>query len=286
MKPTYRLRKVQGLATVRDLRDWMAWLGPRLKSSFDIEAKGVKRAEVMADGSVQWKLQSRVGAPGATGPAGFDGTPGGPGLPGAPGPYGMQGPQGEVGDPGPAGPPQTEPGPPGDAGPPGALTPGPVGNPGSDGPPGDPGPDGGPGGSGPSPDGPPGEPGDPTKTAIVANNQGVYGFAAVEAGDCLFYDIRQTQLNRGLSTIPLSRTWTRTVEAGTIAIDSLTVSATCHINAEIVGSSIFLITDAPCLVTVTVTVSGIRKGFRGESWRRYTPQQMASNLAFYERAHL
>ena len=64
---------------MRDLRDWMAWVGARVHAQFDIEAKGVTRAEVRADGSVFWKLTNN-GSPGATGATGAAATGAGAAL--------------------------------------------------------------------------------------------------------------------------------------------------------------------------------------------------------------
>jgi len=283
MKPTYRLRKRTGVATVRDLRDWLAWLGPRMKSAFDIEAKGVKRAEVTADGGIYWKLESTpgpTGAPGgmgATGAPGPDGDAGNPGPPGAPGPEGLEGP------PGPAGPTPTGPGPVGPTGPIGPLTPGPPGPPGSAGPPGEPGPPGGEGAEGGSPDGPPGPPGDPTKTAIVSNNRGVYGFAAIESGACLFYDSIVIPCSKGTTVAFLDEEWLDTVEPDTVELDSLTTNEPMPMLVDL-GTNIVIIT-APKSCLAVATVSGIRKGFKGETFRRYSRAEMERNNAFYADAH-
>ena len=237
MKPTYRLRKRTGVATVRDLRDWLAWLGPRMKSAFDIEAKGVKRAEVTADGGIYWKLESTPGPTGA------------PGGVGAPGP----------------------------------LTPGPPGAPGPAGPPGEPGPPGGIGSSGGSPDGPPGPPGDATKTAIVSNNRGTYGFAAIESGACLFYDSIKISCSKGTTVALLDEEWLDTVELDTVELDSLTTNEPMPLLVDL-GSNIVIITaPKPCLAVATV--SGIRKGFKGETFRRYSQSEMQRNAAFYAAAH-
>jgi len=268
---------------VRDLRDWLAWLGPRMKSSFDIEAKGVKRAEVTADGGIYWKLEAGTGPPGPAGANGGTGPPGSAGPPGAPGPAGAPSPAGPPGPNGPAGPAQTTPGPPGPPGPDGPLTPGPAGAPGPAGPPGEPGLPGGPGASGGSPDGSPGPPGDPTKTAIVSNNRGVYGFAAIESVACLFYDSIQISCGKGTTIAFLDEEWLDTVEPDTVELASLTTSEPMPLLVDLESNTIIITAPKYCLAVATV--SGIRKGFKGETFRRYSREEMERNAAFYESAH-
>ena len=267
---------------MRDLRDWMAWVGSRLHAQFDIEAKGVTRAEVRADGSVFWKLANNgapgdTGAPGPDGPTGYDGLPG-PMTPGEPGP------EGEPGDPGPKGPTPTDPGPastdPGPDGPTGALTPGPQGiNTWA----GDAGPPGATGAPGVSLDGPPGEDGDPTKTAIVDNKQGVYGFAAIESGECLFRDHIQARITKGKTHIPIDAQFLAVIEQGTAKIESVTTSRPVTVTASMRGP--YIIAGARGTVDAVFTVTGIRRGFADAAWPRFTAEQMARNAAFYAEAH-
>ncbi len=267
---------------MRDLRDWMAWIGARVHAQFDIEAKGVTRAEVRADGSVFWKLTNN-GAPGATGATGVTGPTGPDGPPGAltPGPDGPEGDPGAPGPPGPTptdpGPPSTVPGPPGPAGP---VVPGP---PGVNTWEGDVGPTGATGSPGVSLDGLPGPDGDPTKTAIVANHQGVYGFAAIESGECLFRDHIKARITKGTSHIPIDAQFLAVIEPGTAQIESVTTNKPARITAIMRGP--YIVTEARAMLEAVFTVTGIRRGFVGASWPRYTAEQMARNAAFYAEAH-
>ena len=268
---------------MRDLRDWMAWVGSRLHAQFDIEAKGVTRAEVRADGSVFWKLANN-GAPGDTGAPGPDSII--PGPPGPPGPVtpGPDGPEGDPGAPGPPGPTPGDPGPPstvpGPPGPPGPLVPGP---PGTNTWEGDVGPTGPNGAPGVSLDGPPGPDGDPTKTAIVDNKQGVYGFAAIESGECIFRDHIQTRIAKGKTHIPIDAQFLAVIEQGTAKIESVTTSRPVTVTASMRGP--YVIADARGAVDAVFTITGIRRGFADAAWPRFTAEQMARNAAFYAEAH-
>jgi hypothetical protein len=115
--PRYRLRRTKGIATVRDLKDWIAWLTPKMESFAKLDVRGTKKATEQADGTFHYKLEV----------AGNLGNPGPPGSP-VPGPEGPPGPTGGAGVPGMFSPP----GPPGPTGPPG-----PIGPPGDQGPPGE-----------------------------------------------------------------------------------------------------------------------------------------------------
>lgn len=220
MTPRYRLRKTKGVATVRDVADWLSWLGSKLQNSFKVEIEGAKRSSAQADGTTYFKL-NLIGPPGPPG-APVTGPPGPAGEPGPPGPLGMSGPPGPDGPPGPLGPP---------------------------GPPGEP--------------GPPGDDGDPSKTAIIANHLGIYGFAAVEAGDALFRDHlpwSKVKGAKGQEVIALDPVWLETIEPGTVKVESVVLDQ-------------------------SVTVSGIRLGFLSSSWPRFSREQMIANHAFYSAAH-
>lgn len=228
---------------MRDLKDWIAWLTPKMESFAKLDVRGTKKATEQADGTFHYKLEV----------AGNLGNPGPPGSP-VPGPEGPPGPTGGAGVPGMFSPP----GPPGPTGPPGPI-----------GPPGD--------------QGPPGEDGDPTKTAIVTNHLGIYGFAAVECGEAIFRD-HLTFIHEGVLTrFPLDETWLQTVEAGTVEIESIVTSEPVAASAIIEGSSIIVTALKP--VGVTITVRGIRRGFAGASWPRFTIDEMRANERFYSKAH-
>lgn len=49
--PKYRLRRTRGIATVRDVADWLSWLGSKLRNSFRVEIEGAKRSEYQTDGT-------------------------------------------------------------------------------------------------------------------------------------------------------------------------------------------------------------------------------------------
>lgn len=199
-RPVYRLPKQRGIATMRMLRDFAGWLGPRLSAPFDIHFAG-ERSRVESTTQLTTVDHHLVGGtggpegppgdpgpPGADGPPGSAGSPGSPGAPGNPGSpappvgpkgrkggKGSQGGVGEWGDPGPAG----ERGDRGDPGPPGSPVPGLPGPPGPPGGiyyegepglPGEPGPDGDPG-----PAGEPGLPGDPGTPALTPGDPGAPG---------------------------------------------------------------------------------------------------------------
>jgi len=298
MKPVYRLRKTKGVATMRDLRDWMGWLGTRLANAFTIEAQGVTHSHTQADGVVVLRL-SLDGKAGKYGPEGPDGPGGGPGPAGATGPPGelLPGYPGPPGTPGPPGPPGmfSPPGPPGAKGlkgPVGPLTPGAKGPEGPTGPlgptdyetPGPTGEDGYTGQTGaPGAAGEIGPGGDPTKTAIVANQLGVYAFAAVECGECLFRD-HLTFIHDGVMTrIKLDPTWLQTVHAETVEIESVVSDSPVKASARIEGAHV--VVDATRPATITVTVRGIRHGFAGRSWPKFTEAEMVRNAAFYAAAH-
>ena len=280
---------------MRDLRDWMAWVGGKLTNAFTIEALGVTHSQVRSDGTVYVRLSTDgkkghrgpPGGPGATGPAGGPGPDGGTGvsLPGSPGPAGGPGFDGLPGDNGPRG----ERGEKGDKGNPGSPVPGPkgpkgypgvpdyeaIGEPGDPGVKGEPGPDG--------PDGGNGIDGDPTKTAIVSNNQGVYGFAAIESGECLFRDHIQARITRGKAHIPIDAQFLAVIEPGTAKIESVTTSRPVTVTASMRGP--YIIADARGTVDAVFTVTGIRRGFVNAAWPRFTAEQMARNAAFYAEAH-
>jgi len=296
MKPVYRLRKVKGVATMRDLRDWMGWLGTRLENAFTVEAEGVTHSHTQADGVVVMRLSldGKAGPPGPMGGAGPSGSPGAPGAPGAPGsllpgPPGPDGPTGPPGFPGmfsPPGPTPTEPGPPGVPGVPFAGPTGPPGPPGTALYEGNPGPPGPPGPSTPGPPGEPGLPGDQSKTAIVSNNRGVYGFAAVEAGECLFRDHITANVGKsGRAIMPLDAQWLATLEPGTARIESILTDRPLHVSAELRGRRIHLSTRSRFGVNLTITVTGIRRGFSDRAWPRFTAAEMARNAEFYAAAH-
>ena len=228
---------------MRDLKDWIAWLTPKMESFAKLDVRGTKKATEQADGTFHYKLE-------VAGKLGLPGTPGSP-TPGPPGP------------PGPV-----VPGPPGNPGPAGAR--GPKGADGTE--PGDPG-----------ESGPPGEDGDPTKTAIVNNHHGIYGFAAVECGEALFRDHLTFTHEGVLSRFPLDETWLQTVEDGTVEIESIVTSEPVAALVIIEGNSILIEASKP--VDVTITVRGIRRGFAGASWPRFTIDEMRSNERFYSQAH-
>lgn len=280
---------------MRDLRDWMGWLGSRLANNFSIEAAGVTRSHIDSDGTVFMQL-SLDGKEGPRGPIG------GPGLPGEPGAAGKPGPPGPL-TPGPAGPPGADgppgvpgmfsptgplggKGPKGDTGP---LTPGAKGAKGAKGAQGfnddeaigAQGPDGFPGDPGP-----PGPDGDPTKTAIVTNRLGVYGFAAVEAGECLFRDHISAKIGKaGKATVPLDAQWLATIEPGTARIESILANKPVRVSAELRGGYLHISTRSRLGVGLTITTTGTRRGFAGKTWPRYTAEQMARNAEFYAAAH-
>lgn len=240
--PRYRLRRTRGVATVRDLRDYVAWVGPKIETLFKLSIRGAKTSTERADGTTFYKLD-------ATGDSGIPGIPGVP-SPGPPGPPG----------PSPAGPPGA-PGPPGPAGP--------------TGPPGPPGPDGSPGLPGPD--------GDPTKTAIVSNSLGIYGFAAVECGEAIFRDHLTFTHEGVLTRISLDPTWLQTVEAGTVEIESVVTSEPAEVLATL--EPLWIVIQASKPVRFTITVKGIRRGFTAAAWPRFTIDQMRANERFYVNAH-
>lgn len=297
-RPTYRLRKTRGIATLRDVRDWLSWLGPKLAQSFTLEMVGAVRHTVNTDGSHDIAL-SLEGLPGPQGPAGEPGSPGGSGLPGGPGPEGAPGSSlpGPAGPPGPPGPPGfpgmfSEPGPPGDPGdkgPNGIPVPGPPGPPGPpgityfEGPTGPTGPTGIPSYGEPGDPGPDGPNGDPSKTAIVSNTLGIYGFAAVECGEALFRDHLVHHHAGVVSRLPLDKTWLATIEPATIQLESLLSDRPALVHAVIEGESLVITGDKPC--AIVATVSAIRKGFTGQTWPRFTEAQRRANERFYNAAH-
>lgn len=182
-------------------------------------------------------------------------------------PTGPEGPKGPKGDTGPLTPGPK--GPTGPKGPKGINDEEAIGAQGPDGEPGDPGLDG--------------PPGDPTKTAIVANQQGVYAFAAVECGECLFRD-HLSFFHEGVMTrIPLCSTWLQTVHAETVEIESIVTDLPVRASARIEGAHVVIEASKPA--SITITTRGIRQGFAGSSWPRYTREQMARNAAFYAAAH-
>lgn len=48
--PKYRIRRTRGIATVRDMADWLSWLGAKMQKAFKIEVEGAKRASYQPDG--------------------------------------------------------------------------------------------------------------------------------------------------------------------------------------------------------------------------------------------
>lgn len=241
--PRYRLRRTKGIATVRDLKDWISWLTPKMESFTKLDVRGAKAATQQADGTFHYRLEV----------AGFPGRPGNPGSP-VPGPDGPPGPAGAPGFPGMFSPP----------GPTGAA-----------------GPTGPPGGTGPQGD--PGDDGDPTKTAIVSNHLGIYGFAAVECGEALFRDHLTFTHEGVLTRIQLDKTWLATIEIGTADVEAIVTSEPVKASAIIEGE--FILIEASKPVDVTITVRGIRRGFAGASWPRFTIDEMRANERFYNSAH-
>lgn len=297
-RPVYRLRKTSGIATLRDVRDWLAWLSPKLAQSFTLELIGVKRHTVNADGSQDLSL-SIDGLPGPDGPPGDPGSPGPAGTPGGPGPAGAPGNStpGPAGPPGPEGPPGfpgdfSEPGPPGDPGdpgPPGSPVPGPPGPPGDpgityfEGPTGPTGPPGIPSYGEPGPPGPQGPDGDPSKTAIVSNALGIYGFAAVECGEALFRDHLVHHHDGVLTRLSLDKTWLATIEPATLRLESLVTDRAAAVRAVIEGESLVITAEKPC--GIVATVAGVRRGFKDQAWPRFTDAQRLANDRFYAAAH-
>jgi hypothetical protein len=280
---------------MRDLRDWVAWVGGKLTNAFTVEVLGVTHSQVRSDGTVYVRLGTE-GKKGPRGPAGGPGPSGAPGAdgpmggtlsssPGDPGPAGGPGFDGLPGDNGPRG----ERGLKGDKGDPGSPVPGPKGPKGYPGVPdyeaigdvGDPGIKGEMGPDGP--DGGNGLDGDPTKTAIVANKKGVYGFAAIESGECLFRDHIKARIVKGTNHIPIDAQFLAVIEPGTAQIESVTTNKPARITAILRGP--YIVTDARATLEAVFTVTGIRRGFAGASWPRYTAEQMARNAAFYAEAH-
>lgn len=204
-RPVYRLPKSRGVATLRMMRDFASWLGPRLSAPFDIHFDGERSRSdhttglTALDQDLATGIAGPEGDPGNPGPPGADGPPGSagspgaagnPGLPGTPappfGPKGPKGPKGskggvgEWGDPGPAG----ERGDRGDPGPIGNSLPGVRGDPGPpggiyyEGEPGEPGDPGDPGTPGPA--GLPGDPGLQGTPATVPGSPGAPGGSGPE----------------------------------------------------------------------------------------------------------
>jgi hypothetical protein len=148
--------------------------------------------------------------------------------------------------------------------------------PGPDGIPGNPGPEG-PRGS----DGEPGEPGDESKTAIVENDLGIYGFAAVECGEALFRDHLIFTHQGSMMRVAMDERWLATVSD--VRIESVVTSEPAKVSVTLESSLILIEVSEP--VTVTVTLCGIRRGFESAAWPRFTADQMRANNAFYAAAH-
>jgi hypothetical protein len=239
--PRYRLRRTRGFATIRDLKDWLTWLAPKMDAMDKLDVRGAKKSTEQADGSFHYRLET----------ASDVGPPGPPGSP-VPGPTGPPGPTGGPGSPG---------------------TPSPAGPPGPTGPPGEEGPMG--------EDGPPGEPGDESKTAIVENELGIYGFAAVECGEALFRDHLIFTHAGSMMRVAMDGRWLATVSD--VRIESVVTSDPTKVSVTLESSLILIEVSIP--VTVTITLCGIRRGFEDAEWPRFTPDQMRANNAFYAAAH-
>lgn len=273
------------------------------------------------------------GPPGPPGtPPEEPGPPGLPGAVGPPGPPGPKkpGPPGEKGDPGedaPAGPPGL-PGPPGDPGPEGPTgPPGPMStdaSPGAPGPPGDagvdypgavgenattPGPPGPPGPKGPygedgpvGPDGFPGEPGspgsvgppgDPTKTAILATQEGITALHAMEGEEVMFKDVITLPIEpHGHGTAGICPTLLAVCEPGSLFVQFAHIpGCSSYVGARIVTAAgrtwveCTVMPEPRRAVHATLTVCGIRRGFGGVKLPVYSVEQMERNRRFYEGAY-
>ena len=305
---------------MRSLRDWAAWLAPRLGGGFKIDfGTGIKKSIAQSDGVQHLRFDDSPGTPGKRGlpgPQGADGPPGanGPpapskGSPGPAGPPGDQGPKGSPGPPGPAGPMGSpgDPGPPGQPvpGPPGPLGPkgnqydgpGPMGDKGPDGspvpgyrgplgPPGDPGDDAIP----PGPIGEPGTPGgpgpdgDPTKTAIISTPFGNLGMAAAEMPMAIFREQIEISEPRNSSCARrIAPEYLGAIESRTLRIVS--IIADVPVTAHVESGHLVVATGARALGDVTVVLSAIRRGCSVPRFPEFTPEQMRDNAAFYAAAH-
>jgi len=85
--------------------------------------------------------------------------------------------------------------------------------------------------------------------------------------------------------MPLDAQWLATLEPGTARIESILTDRPLHVSAELRGRRIHLSTRSRFGVNLTITVTGIRRGFSDRAWPRFTAAEMARNAEFYAAAH-
>ncbi len=109
------------------------------------------------------------------------------------------------------------------------------------------------------------------------------GFAALEASRPWFLDELDVHVSGREQRVDLCPRWLGTVEPGSVRViqTSELLGAVVHVDHIWIS----LAKDFPKGRLITVTVAGVRRGFLGWHFKRFTARQAASNAAFYRQAY-
>ena len=118
------------------------------------------------------------------------------------------------------------------------------------------------------------------------------GLYCAEMPDVRFEDIVRVPLGlHGVATAPIDPVFVAVCEPGSIEAVSAVPSSPAVVGARVEGSEVVVerapspITNLLSSMTVTVRLSGIRRGFAGERFKRFTQQQALANDRFWAGAH-
>ena len=117
------------------------------------------------------------------------------------------------------------------------------------------------------------------------------GLYCAEMPDVRFEDIVRVPLGvHGVATAPIDPVFAAVCEPGSIEAVSAVPSSPAVVGARVEGNEVVVEQAPPAAplrppLYVTVRLSGIRRGFAGERFKRFTQQQALVNDRFWAGAH-